>query len=400
MISARKRIIVLALLLLFFIPLSLSLLCGYIGIDISHSSQRLATISPPNSATNIAIATKISVTFSDAINKSSIEEAFSITPTVEGTFYWCGNTLTFLPSTNLAYETQYTIEINGYSWRFKTAGEGFSVTIIDDLGRSITMVEKPERIISLAPSNTEILFALGLGDKVVGVTNYCTYPEEAKEKDKVGGYVTPDIEKVVFLKPDLVLAAHGLPIGAIDALKKFNLSVAGLFPKNIEEILYDIRLVGEITGQNENASVLVADMTQRIKAMEERIKGLNLEEKPTVLHIIWHDPIWIAGKETFENELIEKSGGVNVAPVKRYKAISLEEVIKINPEVIITPSGTGMGFAETNFTYEYIIGEQRLSGVDAVRNNRVYVIDADIICRPGPRIVDALEEMAEMIHSE
>ncbi|MCK4476703.1 MAG: ABC transporter substrate-binding protein [Methanophagales archaeon] len=399
MIRTRKIIIVLALLLLLFITLSL-LFGGYIDINVSHSSQKLSAVSPPNGTTNVSVATKISATFSDAINRSSIEKDFSITPPVKGSFYWCGNTVTFVPCRSLAYNTTYTININEDSWQFKTARKGFPIMIVDDLGYSITMTEEPERIISLAPSNTEILFALGSGDKVVGVTEYCNYPEETKGKNKVGDYSTPNIERVIKLEPDLVLAAHGNLIGTVEALKRLNLTVVGIKSGNLDEILYDIRLVGEITGQSDNASVLVADMAQRIEATEGRIKELNFEEKPTVLHIIWHDPIWVAGKGTFEDELIRKSGGVNGASVRGYKAISLEKVIKMNPDVIITPSGTGMGFAKTNFTYEYIISEPRLKSVNAVSDNRVYVIDADIVCRAGPRIVDALEEMAEMIHPE
>ena len=189
-------------------------------------------------------------------------------------------------------------------------------------------------------------------------------------------------------------------LGTVEALKGFNLTVVGLKSDNLDEILYDMRLVGEITGQSDNAAVLVADMAQRIEVTEERMSELKGGEKPTVLHIIWHDPIWVAGKGTFEDELIRKSGGVNGASVTGYKAISLEKIIEMNPEVIITPSGTGMGFAKTNYTYEYIIGEPRLRSVDAVSDNRVYVIDADIVCRAGPRIADALEEMAKMIHPE
>lgn len=396
MMITKKIIMALALLSLLVISLPL-LFSGYVDLDLSCSSQKLSTVTPPNGATNVSVATKISATFSEVINHASIEKEFFITPSVNGLFYWSGSTMTFVPSTNLVYNTTYTINIKEDSWQFKTARKGFPVTFIDDLGYSITMTEKPERIISLAPSNTEILFALGLRDKVVGVTEYCNYPEEAKDKEKVGGYSTPNIERVVNLKPDLVLAAHGNPIGIIDALKGFNLTVVGVHPKNLDAILYDIRLVGEITGQSDNASVIVANMTQKIETIEEGVKELNYEEKPTVLHIIWHDPIWVAGRGTFEDELIRKSGGINVAPVEGYKTISLEKVIKINPDVIITPSGTGMGFAKTNFTYDYIIGEPRLSGVDAVRNNRVYVIDADIVCRAGPRIVDALEEIAGMM---
>lgn len=400
MMKTNKIIIALTVLLLLFISAYL-LFCGYITVDRDQSSQGLAAVSPPNGATDVCVATKVSATFSAAINRSSIEDEFFITPSVNGSLYWSDNTMTFVPSTNLEYNTTYTINmnVNKDSWEFKTARKGFPLTVLDDLGHSITITEKPERIISLAPSNTEILFALGLEDNILGVTEYCNYPPEAKDKEKIGGYSTPNIEKIVNLKPDLVLAAHGNPVGTVEALKRLNITVVGLKSRNLDEILYDIRLVGEITGKSANASVLVADMAQRIEVIDgdERMSGLSGEEKPTVLHIIWHDPIWVAGKGTFEDELISRGGGVNIAPVEGYKAISLEKLIKLDPEVITVPTGTGMGFAKTNFTYEYIINEPRLRDIEAVRNNRVYVIDADIVCRAGPRIVDALEEMAKII---
>ena len=397
--KTKKITLVLALLLLLMIPFYL-LFCGYLPVDKNHSSQSLAAVSPPSEATNVCVATKISATFSDTVNHPSVEEAFFSEPSVEGMFYWSGNTMTFVPSTSLEYSTTYTIMINDDTWRFKTAGEGFPVTIIDDLGYTITLTEKPERIISLAPSNTEILFALGLEDNVIGVTEYCNYPPETEDKDKIGSYTTPNIEKIVNLNPDLVLAAYGNPTGTVEALKRFNLTVVGLNARNLDEILYDLRLVGELTGTSANASVLVADMVQRIEVTDERMSNLKDEERPTVLHIIWHDPIWVAGKGTFEDELIKRSGGVNIAPVEGYRALSLEKLIDLNPDVIITPSGSGMGCTLTNFCYEYMMSETRLRGIEAVKNDRVEVIDADVVCRAGPRIVEALEEMAKMIHPE
>jgi len=397
--KTKKIILILALLLLLTIPLYL-LFCGHLPVNTTHSSQSVAAVSPPSEATNVCVATKISVTFSDAVNRPAIEAEFAIEPSVPGRFYWSGDTMTFVPSTSLEYSTTYTIMINDDTWRFKTAGEGYPVTIIDDLGYTIALTEKPERISSLAPSNTEILFALGLEDNVIGVTEYCNYPSETEDKEKIGSYTTPNIEKIVNLNPDLVLAAYGNPTGTVEALKSFNLTVVGLNARNLDEILYDLRLVGELTGTSANASVLVADMVQRIEVTDERMSNLKDEERPTVLHIIWHDPIWVAGKGTFEDELIKRSGGVNIAPVEGYRALSLEKLIDLNPDVIITPSGSGMGCTLTNFCYEYIMSEPRLRGIEAVRNDRVEVIDADVVCRAGPRIVDALEEMAKMIHPE
>jgi iron complex transport system substrate-binding protein len=395
----KTTIAVLALLILLIIPFYL-LVCGYLPPGTTDSSQGVAAVSPPSEATDVCVATKISATFSDTVNRPAIEAAFSIEPSVPGRFYWTGNTLTFVPSASLGYSTTYTILINDDTWRFKTAGEGFPVTLIDDLGYTITLTEKPERIISLAPANTEILFALGLEDSVIGVTEYCNYPSETEDKEKIGSYTTPNIEKIVNLNPDLVLAAYGNPTGTVEALKRFNLTVVGLNARNLDEILYNLRLVGEITGRSANASVLVADMVQRIEVIDERMSNLKDEERPKILHIIWHDPIWVAGKGTFEDELIKRSGGVNIAPVEGYRALSLEKLIELNPDVIITPSGSGMGCTLTNFCYEYIMGEPRLRTIEAVRTKRVYVINADIVCRAGPRIVDALEEMARITHPE
>jgi iron complex transport system substrate-binding protein len=395
----KTTIAVLALLILLIIPLYL-LGCRYLPPGTTDSSHSVAAVSPPREATDVCVATKISATFSDAVNQPAIEAAFAIEPSVPGRFYWTGNTLTFVPSTSLGYSTTYTIKINDDTWRFKTAGEGFPVTLIDDLGYTITLTEKPERIISLAPANTEILFALGLEDNVIGVTEYCNYPSETEDKEKIGSYTTPNIEKIVNLNPDLVLAAYGNPTGTVEALRRFNLTVVGLNARNLDEILYTLRLVGEITGRSANASVLVADMVQRIEVIDERMSNLKDEERPKILHIIWHDPIWVAGKRTFEDELIKRSGGVNIAPVEGYRALSLEKLIELNPDVIITPSGSGMGCTLTNFCYEYIMGEPRLRNIEAVRTKRVYVINADIVCRAGPRIVDALEEMARMTHPE
>ncbi len=397
--KTKTIILVLAVPVLLIIPTYL-LFCGYLPTGTNQSSQSLNAVSPPNEATDVCVATKISAPCSNAVNQPSIEEAFSIEPFVAGSFYWSGTTMTFVPSTNLEYDTTYTVMTTEGSWRFKTAGEGFPVTFVDDLGCTITLTETPERIISLAPSNTEILFALGLGDNVIGVTEYCNYPSETEAKEKVGSYTTPHIEKIVDLNPDLVLAAYGNPTGTVEVLKRFNLTVVGLNARNLNEILYDLRLVGELTGTSANAAVVVADMAQRIEVTAERLSELSDEEKPTVLHIIWHDPIWVAGKGTFEDELISRSGGVNSAPIEGYKALSLERLVELNPDVIITTSGTGMGCTQTNFSYEYIINEPRLRDIEAVRTRRVYVINADIVCRAGPRIVEALEEMAKMIHPE
>ncbi|BDC36046.1 MAG: cobalamin-binding protein [Candidatus Methanoliparum thermophilum] len=257
-----------------------------------------------------------------------------------------------------------------------------------------------EKIVSLAPSNTEILFALGLGEKVVGVTDYCNYPEEAKRKEKIGGYSTVDIEKVVLLKPDLVLAAYGNGEEVVKRLKELGLNVAVVSSKPetcIEDTLKEIKYVGKITGKEKEALSLYEEMENKIKEITDRTRDAK---KVRVTHICWHEPIYVAGAESLQEDILEKAGGENVFSDKKgWHTVSLEELITKNPEVIIVSSGAGMG-GEEDVAYNYILEEERLKSIDAVKNNRVYLIDADIIDRSGPRIVDALEDVAKFIHPE
>ncbi len=271
-----------------------------------------------------------------------------------------------------------------------------STTIIDDLERRVNIESTPQRIISLAPSNTEILFALGLGEKIVGVTEHCNYPPEALDKEKVGGFSTPDIEKIIALQPDLILATSIHAKEIIPALEERGLTVFALAPENIDGILEDIQMVGKITGKEEEASRLVTQMESRIKAVIDKTK--NLEKRPRVFFITWHDPLWSIGSGTTIQELIEKAGGVNIfQDITGHNTVDLELVIARNPEVII--ACTGYGEAK-NRPFDWAKEEQRLEVTEARKNNRIYQVDADLVSRPGPRIVDALEWFAYFIHPD
>lgn len=270
--------------------------------------------------------------------------------------------------------------------------------IVDDLGRSVNIEAIPQRIISLSPSNTEILFALGLGEKVVGVTEYCNYPPEALDKEKVGGYSTPDIEKVIALQPDLIFADDIHKEEIIPALEERGLTVFALMPGNLDGVLADIQMVGKITGKEQEASELVAQMESRIEAITEKTEQLEPQERPRVFYIVWHDPLRTSGSETFIHELIEKAGGVNVfQDVTEHKAVDIESVIYRNPAIVI--ACTGHGEAEDE-PFKWAESEPMLSVTEARKNNRIYQIDADIVSRTGPRIVQALEEFAQFIHPE
>jgi iron complex transport system substrate-binding protein len=270
--------------------------------------------------------------------------------------------------------------------------------IVDGLGRKVTINTVPQRIVSLAPSNTEILFALGLGDKVVGDTEYCNYPEAAKTKPKVGGFSTVDIEKVVSLRPDLVLATRIHDKTIIPALENLGITVVALTPGSLNEVLDSIKLVGKITGQDKEAAELIKNLGTRIEEITDKTQNLSPEQRPRVFYVTWHDPLWTAGTGTLSNDVISQAGGQNIASdITGDKTIDLETVISRDPEVIIVSVGMGTG---EDLPWQYIKAESRLKNTQALLNDRVYKIDGDLIHRPGPRVVEALEEMTQFIHPE
>ena len=278
------------------------------------------------------------------------------------------------------------------------APQSLSGNIVDGLGRSVTINKIPQKIVSLAPSNTEILFALGLGDKVIGVTEYCNYPQAAKDKPKVGGFSTVDIEKVVSLEPDLVLATKIHSKTVIPALEKLGLTVVALTPSSLPEVLDSISLVGKITGQNKEASKLTDNLRTRIEAVADKIQTLSPNQMPKVFYITWHDPLMTAGTGTLADNVIGSAGGQNISSdISGDKTISLETVIYRDPQVIVASVGMGAG---EDLPWQYVQTEARLKNTQALLNGRVYKIDGDLIHRPGPRIVDALEQMAHFIHPE
>jgi len=273
------------------------------------------------------------------------------------------------------------------------------IELTDQLGRTVRLDGIPEKIVSLAPSNTEILFALGLGDKMVGVTEFCNYPEAAKAIDKIGGFRTVDIEKVVAIEPDLILATSIHQDEVIPALDRLGLTVLTLDPKTLDEVLESITLVGEVTGKGMEASQLVAEMQNRIKAITDKTDSLPEAERPRLFYIIWHDPLMTVSSTTRIHELIAKAGGINIAQdlAGDYPTIGLEAVLHANPQVIVAGSGHGEG---ANLPFQYASTEPRLEDVDARIYDRVYQINTDLIGRPGPRIIDGLEKFAEFIHPE
>jgi len=274
-----------------------------------------------------------------------------------------------------------------------------AATIIDDLGRPVYIEKTPQRIISLAPSITEILFALDLGDKIVGVTDCCDYPEEAKTKPVVSSYyLGTNLEKLVAQEPDLILT-DGYEEGLLQQLDNLKLTTIVLRPENIYGIFRNIELVGESTGREEEAKRLVAGMEKRLNTIAEMTARVT--EKPIVFYEIdATDPTkpWTATLGSFTNALITLAGGENMVKEKvsqGYLQLSLEEILGADPDMIILGD---YPYASPEDVKQRPGAWQQLT---AVKEGKIYAIsDPSLTSRPGPRIIDGLEELARFIHPE
>jgi iron complex transport system substrate-binding protein len=269
-----------------------------------------------------------------------------------------------------------------------------AITVTDDAGTTITLNTTPERIVSLSPSNTEILAALGLLDKVVGVTDVCDYPPEVINKTRVGGYSAISIEKVAAVKPDLVIASDKTPRETVSRIKEIGVPVIVVAPKNVDHVIRDIGMIGRITGTETQAEDLAANITRRI-AKASAVPGTN---SPTVAHVVYYKPLYVSGNTTMQNDIISRTGGINVfANRNGWRTVSLEEFLLANPDIIIVSGGGGMDTSERDVILDDFMTNSQYTSLSAVKNHHVYAINADIISRPGPRIADAAEEVSGII---
>lgn len=275
----------------------------------------------------------------------------------------------------------------------------FPMTVIDGNGREVTIDSAPAHIISLSPSNTEILFAVGAGALVVGDTEYCDYPAEAVSLTKVGGYSADSIsiETIVSLKPDLVIAEGSSQTTVIEALEQANIKVLAINSKSFEDVYANIELIGKVTDNEAEAIALVDEMKARVSAVTEKISSVPEEEHPTVFWEIWDEPLMTAGPNTFVGQMIRLAGGVNIFAelTEDWPAVSAEEIVQKNPAVIMGPDSHG-----DKLIAEQLAARPGWDQVDAVKNNRIYLIDGNISSRPGPRIVDALESIAKSLYPD
>jgi iron complex transport system substrate-binding protein len=280
--------------------------------------------------------------------------------------------------------------------------------LVDDTGYTTSMDAIPNKIISMAPSTTEIVFALGLDEKVVGVDSYSDYPYDfsawiaAGNMTSVGDFSNPNMEVVASLEPDLILATGGVQAETVGTLRDLGYKVLVLNPSNINGVLMNIELIGNATGKTAEAKALINDITSRMDAVVNKVA--NAASKPKVYYETWYDPtsLWTAGAKAWQNELIEKAGGVNIFADQQldYFQSSAEAVIERNPDVILVPL-EGMGKGEPFWvSLDAVKARPGWSSISAVQNDRVVTVDSNTIARAGPRVADILEDLAEAFHPE
>lgn len=259
--------------------------------------------------------------------------------------------------------------------------------INDDLGKTVKVPQKIERAISLAPNLTENIFAVGAGDKLVGVTTFCNYPPEAEKIQKVSDTQTPNVETIIALKPDVVFVSTASQLeNFAKILEEKNIAVFVTNPNNLEDVFKNLKTFGELFRTQEKAEKLISDLKQRVAATEEKVKG-----KPPVKVFVQidKDSLYTIGKESFITDLITRAGGESVTKTVAlaYPKISKEAALALNPDTIILSESPNN--LEPNEVFK---------NSNAVKNGRVFKINADIISRPSPRLVDALEQIAKDLH--
>lgn len=260
---------------------------------------------------------------------------------------------------------------------------------------SLMEVEASPRYISLAPSTTEILFALGLNNEIVGISSYCDFPQETRSKTTVGDFSHPNIEEIIALNPDYIFCTGLEQAPVVQELKRLKLNVYVSDPANMEELFISITKIAQITGKKTQAQQLIQKMQNDMAAIDNKLKTIPPEKRMRIFVEIWHEPLMTAGSGSFVDELISLAGGINIAHElpRPYSFFSSEKVVNSNPQCIILAymdKASPLKLVKSRFGWE---------NIDAVRNHRVFNdITPDILLRPGPRITQGLKALYERMY--
>lgn len=267
-----------------------------------------------------------------------------------------------------------------------------SRSFVDDAGRKIYLAKTPTRIVSLAPSVTEMLFAIGAGNQLVGVTQFCNYPPEALKKPKVG-YANPNLESLVALQPDLVVAPNEvLKPDIVSKLEQLKIPVFVLAEKNVEDIFGHLQTLGRMVDRSTDANAVAMNLRRQIAEIRQRTEGVS---PVRVLYVLNSQPLITVGPGSFIDQLIVLAGGVNVAGKSStaYPRLSMEAVLQNDPEVLVFPVGESEGISDSEQQ-----AWRRWSTMTAVKQGRLHQIPADLLNRPGPRIARGLELLVNILH--
>jgi iron complex transport system substrate-binding protein len=274
-----------------------------------------------------------------------------------------------------------------------TANQGGAREIIDDAGRRVSLPATVDRVVSLAPNLTEIMFAVGAGNRLVGRTSYCDYPAEAKAITEVGDTLHPSLERIIALKPQVVLVSTASQLEVFtNQLQGQNIAVYVTDPHDLEGVFRSIAQIGEIVGKKDQANLVVQKLRERTSAVEQAVK----QRQPVrVFYQVSGEPLYTAGHDSFVTDLMRRAGGASVtADVPgAWPKYSNESALAARPEAIILPTGGSMGAANASVA-------EALRHSPAVQHGRVYKINDDHLARPGPRSVEGLEEMAHALHPD
>jgi iron complex transport system substrate-binding protein len=261
--------------------------------------------------------------------------------------------------------------------------------VIDDLNRKVRLPQKVERAISLAPNLTESVFAINADDRLIGVTEYCNFPEEANKIKKIGDTIKPNIETIIALKPQVILVSTASQLeNFTKQLENNGIEVFVTNPNSLDGVLKNLVQLGEIFGETDKAKKIVADLEKRISEVETRTKTAK---EIKVFVQVSREPLYSIGKTSFLGDLIKRSGGVSVTETinEPFPKLSKETALASNPDVIILSESP-----------DNIEPNEVFSDSPAVRNKQVFKINADVLSRPGPRLVDALEIIAKRLYPE
>jgi iron complex transport system substrate-binding protein len=273
--------------------------------------------------------------------------------------------------------------------------EGQERLLIDEIGRKVKIPHSAKRIVSLAPSITEILFALGLNEEIVGVTDFCDYPASALTKPRIGGFINPSIEKIVSLKPDLIIGTRdGNRMGTIHRLNDLGFSIYLVNPKGFDGVVKTIQNLGEISGRRDESRRITRDMMTKKENIIILTRSLP---KPKVFFQVGYTPVITVGKETLADDLVRLAGGRSISEKEssNYPIYSIETIVSKAPEFIIISS------MDNKRDYSNLVKRwQNWKSIPAAEKNAIYVIDSNLVDRPTPRIVEGLETLARLIHPE